>query len=89
MRPADGLLHADQQTCSRCNMSHQQFIDNGKPRCPGRPHTDADLWPDIRVKPRPDDSEWMRWAQNFTQTDSQSDGKQAARTRERLRAWTP
>jgi hypothetical protein len=51
----------EQQCCSRCNMSYQQFMDNGKPRCPGRPYTNADLWPDIRVKYHPADTEWMYW----------------------------
>jgi hypothetical protein len=59
----------EQQCCSLCKMSYQQFVDNGKPRCPGRPHTNADLWPDIRVKYHPDDTDWMHWAKTFTQDD--------------------
>jgi hypothetical protein len=64
MRAVEGV-EPEQQRCSHCNMSYPQFIDNGKPRCPGRPHTDADLWPDIRVKYHPDDTDWMYWARNF------------------------
>ena len=68
MRAAGGV-EPEQQCCSRCNMSYQQFIDNGKPCCPGRPHTNADLWPDIRVKHHPDDTDWMHWAQNIAQEE--------------------
>ena len=62
-------VESEQQCCSHCNMSYQQFIENGKPRCPGRPHTNADLWPDIRVKHHPDDTDWMHWAQNIAQEE--------------------
>lgn len=94
MRHAEGVP-PEQQNCTRCHMTHQQFIDNGRPRCPGRPHTNADLWPDIRVKPpRPDDTEWMQWACSFTQVDGSrrelpADAQQAIRTRDRLRSWAP
>ena len=71
MMPALGG-EPEQQCCSRCNMTYQQFVDNGKPRCPGRPHTNADLWPDIRVQYHPKDTEWMHWAQDSAQEEARS-----------------
>jgi hypothetical protein len=62
-------VDSEDQCCSRCNMSYRQFMDNGKPRCPGRPHTNADLWPDIRVSYHPADTAWMEWAKNIAQDD--------------------
>lgn len=90
MRQTEGVA-PEQQSCSRCNMTHQQFIDNGRPRCPGRPHTNADLWPDIRVKPRPDEPDWMQWARSFAQSDGSSWSKSPdpEQTRHRLTSWSP
>jgi hypothetical protein len=71
MRAVEGV-EPEQLCCCECKMSYQQFVDNGKPGCPGRPHTNADLWPDIRVKYHPDDIDWMHWDRHVAPEDGGS-----------------